>query len=561
MKHSCAIFFTLSFSIFFFTLSAQDNATLTPILEDIKTKIGEVQGKSDTYDQEFSWDETTPYKVNFTITTTNKKGKTEEMRYAFNLRDIDKNTIKVKNDKDLMKLSLFMDNRQKLIKVFKEGKQEKYSDQVQIVATDVDNARVIEDLLEEGVAVAAKIKPPGLPESFDERMTWLSEHVVNVDIDETAYAQNLEQDEDLPVVVRYALSKDKKGKSSETAWKVNLADLKERTVQLKIKGKSVFVAMETTRKLKFIEANKEGKRDGFTNKMEIMVDDPDKGKMLVDILQGMIGQSQEMEKNRFAPIADLSSGLNNMAEQVGDFEVKEDKYTQSINPECITTLAFTETDSKDKTTEKKYLFNLADLNDNKVDIKVKGQLIAVEMETMRSKLIQSFKDGEMQNYTNKVSLLAKDVENAKWLLHHLPANIKFCQENKNNESLAIKGAAFDWVQQNVVDMSERQQALSKVEDAECKWQLTTIKKGKKSDTEETYEFNLSDLDPKAIDFKISGKKLGVEVYTKYKEKNIKYYKNGEPGDYKNNFLIDMDNVEKTREMIKTLKAEVEGCKS
>ena len=105
------------------------------------------------------------------------------------------------------------------------------------------------------------------------------------------------------------------------------------------------------------------------------------------------------------------------------------------------------------------------------------------METDKNKLIQSFKDGELQNYSNKVSILAKDIENAKWLLHTLPPTIKFCQTQKAIEDLAIKGAYFNWIKENIIEVSDLQQAIEKTEDGDCKWQFITTKTGKKGSTE------------------------------------------------------------------------------
>ncbi|MFT5764167.1 MAG: hypothetical protein ACI8X3_001597, partial [Saprospiraceae bacterium] len=110
MKYYCSFLLVFAFSVT--CLFGQDEAMLVSVLENIKTQIVEVPGKSDTYDQVFTWNEATPYKIKFIVNIIGKKGDSEEVTYEFNLRDIDKNTIKVKNNKDLMIVPLFMDNRQ-----------------------------------------------------------------------------------------------------------------------------------------------------------------------------------------------------------------------------------------------------------------------------------------------------------------------------------------------------------------------------------------------------------------------------------------------------------------
>jgi hypothetical protein len=556
MKYYCSFLLVLAFSIT--CLFGQDEAMLVSVLEDIKTQIVEVSGKSDTYDQTFTWNEATPYKIKFIVNIIDKKGNSEEMTYEFNLRDIDKNTIKVKNNKDLMIVPLFMDNRQKLVKVFKDGKQEKYSDKLEIAAIDVDNARNIEALLEKAIPIAEKIKISGIPESFEDRIAWLSQNIVPIEIEDTNYDQAFEQDKDLPVVVHYSLNKQGE-KSSDESWHFNLSDLKERTVQMEIKGKEVRVEMQTIRKLKFIEFNKDDKATSYTDGVAFFTDDPDKGRAIAEVLKGLINQSQALEKNRFPEIVNAEAGFALLTEKISNLDAKGKTYTQAIDAGCISTLTQDVTDSKSNTTENKYLFNLADLND-KVDIKVSGKGILLSMETGKNKLIQSFEDGEMQNYINKLSIMAKDVENAKYLLHVLPATIKHCKDKKEEGNLAAKGGSFDWIKQHIVEVDNIRQVVEKVEGAECKWQFITTKSGKKEDTEEIYEFNLFDLDPQSLDFKISGKSLAIQLSTRHKEKNIKYYKNGEPGDYKNNFIVTMDNIEKARLLMRTWEKAIEDCK-
>lgn len=557
MKYYSAFF---CFYLFLGTgLYSQTSAELIPVLEKIQNEIKEVEGKSDTYTQEFTWDETNPCKVKFALSITSKKGKTEELVYEFSLRDIDKNTIKVKNSKDFMMVPIFMDDRQKMIKVFKDGKQEKYTDKLEIAALDVDNARSLETLFEEAVPIADKIVMTNLPESFEERIDWLQQNIIPLEIGENTYGQSLEQDPDLPLVLHYVLAKEGK-KATEDSWHFNLSDLKERAVQMKIKGKEVRVEIETNRKLKFIQLDKEGKESSYTNKLAFFAEEPEQGKMIRTVLRAIIKESQELEKNRFPAFSDKASSLKMLSEKITNLEFKNKTYTQRIAAQCITDLTQDVSDDKGNTTEKRYLFNLADLNENQLDVKVGAKGIFLNIETGKTKLIQSFKDGVLQNYTNKISIPAKDVEQVKWLLHAFPASIEYCQESKTEDRLAAKGDHLVWIQEKIASVKNVQQELSKVDEATCKWQFATTKEGKKESTEEIYEFNLYDLNPKTIDFKIAGKTLEVEIATLHSEKNIKYYKNGVPGDYKNKLHIEMEEVEKARQTMNALKVQIENCK-
>ena len=553
MKYYCCILLGFLYS---YPLTGQDNTSLTALLDQIKTLVVEVPGKSNTYNQELTWDETLPYKIIFTTDITNKKGKTEEWVYELSLRDVDKNTIRNKTDKDLKIVPLIIDNRRKMIKVFKEGKQEKYRDKLEIAALNSDNAKSLEELLKQAVQIAQKVNPPGLPVSFDDRMAWLRQHIVPLEVDGTTYDQAFEQEEALSTMVTYTFSKQN-DKSVEETWLLNLGDFKERTVKLEIKGKELQVKMQTNRNQKFVQYEKAGKQENYTNKVVFYVDDTDRGQMMVEVLREVVAEAVKMEKVRLPEIPDLPTALDLLSAQITELEINGRQYTQTITPDCVTTLTRQETDTKGNTKEEKWRFNLADLS-NKVPIKVSGKGIHLDLTTGKHKLLQHFREGEMQSYSNKNKIRAKDVENAKWLAHVLPKAIQYCKTESPDDQFTAKGSNFDWIKQNIPELDDLQQTLEKTDDAECKWQFSTVKSGKK-EIEETYEFNLYDLDPKTVDFKISGKTLAVQVFTRNKEDNIKYYKNGEPGNYKDNFLIQMDHIEKAREMMAVWKAAMEGC--
>ena len=552
------LFFISLIAFLYSSLNAQDNADLLSVLEQIKLQIKEVPGKSDIYAQEIDWDENAPYKIKFTQQIT-KKGKGEEIIYELSLRDVDKNTVKVKNDKDLMKVPVYIDNRQKMIKVFKEGKQEKYIEKFEIIAIDVDNARKLEELLEEAIQIANKIKLLGLPETFDDRIAWLIQNIVPVTIDETYYNQTIKQDNDLPMVIHYTLAKEK-NKTSEASWQLNLGDLKERMVRLIIKGKEVVVEVQTTKGQKFIQQYKEGEKDGYADELEIYVEDPQKGKMVEEVLKGVIVQAQVMEKNRFPEITDLQSGLDLLAEMISGFEENDKSYMQTFASTCLTSLTQIVTDSKGNSSEFQNLFDLSDINANNVAIKISAKGVLLNLETGKDRFIQTFEDGEIKGYTSKVNINAKDVENAKWLLHTFPQTIKYCQESENDNSFSIKGDPVEWIRQNISEIENTRQELEKMDSSSCKWQFISTDSGKKSETEEIYEFNLYDLNPKSIDLKISTKSLAIQIATNHNEKNIKYYKNGEPGDYKNNILIQMNSITKARQMVKAWEEQIEACK-
>ena len=226
-------------------------------------------------------------------------------------------------------------------------------------------------------------------------------------------------------------------------------------------------------------------------------------------------------------------------------------------------MARTTKKAKKDTAEELFKFNLSDVQPKSVKTKVKGKAIFVELNTGKTKLIQPFKNGEIQKYMGKLSIPATSVENAKMLSLVLSEAVDFCKKEVIFTPSKDVNENFNWVNEQLSKINDTEgidQVMKKVDDKNCKWQFTSIKKGKKEDKEEIYEFNVENLDEKAIEFKISGKNLSIEINTLDSEKIIKYYKDGEPGDYENSFLIQLLDLEDARNMIHVFEQAIKGCK-
>jgi hypothetical protein len=78
--------------------------------------------------------------------------------------------------------------------------------------------------------------------------------------------------------------------------------------------------------------------------------------------------------------------------------------------------------------------------------------------------------------------------------------------------------------------------------------------------EEIFEFNLSDIDPRSVDFEAKGKWLTVKFDTNFKNKIIKAYKAGKIQPYANSMEIAMKDVETARGFIAALKKCEESLK-
>ncbi len=552
--------FVLLFFCVSLTAFAQGEKPLIEVLKASGDLLQEVTTKSYSFDQQLSWNEELPYQLTYTQQKQGKKG-TETTTYEFNLKDIDLNTIRVQNQRDLMVVHFFIDNRQKLIRVFEDGEQQKYIYELEMMAADADNGRAIETFLKEAVGLAAKIESVCAPANQEDRLAWLKENIKTFSINETTYDQAFTIDKSNATMAAYTLAERGK-KTVEEHWKLNLADLDAKKVNLKISNTEVFIEVPTKNNLKYIYYEKDGTQGNYASSIKFMVDDFEQARCMLTILSEVIRESEAEDKKSYPEITSLEQGLDLLVENVGEVTSGDDKISQEIKAACINEFKMTKSDSKGESVEEVSKFNLSDVADKTIEINVRGKAISVDFNTGKDKLVQPIKAGEVMNYANDVSIAAKSPENAKMLAYILPVVVKSCQEQPAFEAKGDAKGNLEWIQSQLaeVGIEDLDQTIKMIDSDACKWQFKTIEQGKKEDKEETFEFNLIDLDEKGINFKITGKNLSVEVTTQKGEKNIKYYENGEPDDYQDSFRISMNNVEDARKMISVLQQSIKLCK-
>jgi len=403
----------------------------------------------------------------------------------------------------------------------------------------------------------AKKFPSSCPATAHDGYQWMKDNISDFSVGDVA--KNLKVEINGSMVDYTLVTKGKKSKQEH--WVFNLADLNKRSVKLNIKSKDFYIEVKTKRNLKYIRYQKEDTKTSYTNKVRFYIADFDKAKCLLNVLELVIDDSEKSMKANMPTYASANQALEALSGYTGTIEGEKYKITQELKPSCSTTLISSETKGSSKAKDQEFKFNFLDINKKKIDITVKGSLVLLQFGTSKNKLIQTYKDGELSSYTNKMSIVAPDIETAKLMQVTAIASAEQCKNEVGFKGFTTSKENFGWLSKTLKEhvVPEHEQRLELIDGEDCKWKLVSIKSGKKT-VEEVYEFSLEDLSEKKIKWAISGKKLSIQINTKYKEKNIKYYKDGEPGNYKNSFSIEFNDIEAARNTITVFQRAIEACK-
>lgn len=226
----------------------------------------------------------------------------------------------------------------------------------------------------------------------------------------------------------------------------------------------------------------------------------------------------------------LKASLDKVKGYVKEIKLEKSSVNQQLSYADATPydikIAIINTDSKGKSTEEIYEFNLGLMGEVKRSASSKE--MKVELASLKNqKVIRYTKGGEMQNYENKIELLSENIDDARELEKNLKDAITAA---KTAWEASIKlpkddlAALQTWLEQNVKDVTaEKQsfkQSLKKSSTYKDRATLNSEENDGKKTSEMQSDFSWGDLNEGSAELKISGK----EIYVSAKAKND-YIKN------------------------------------
>jgi hypothetical protein len=116
-------------------------------LDFIKENTASISGGGKEIKQKFETAEDNPCKITFTINTSDEKGKTSEQIFEFNLSDVNKQGVDFKTQGSNVVITISCKNKQKLVKIYKDGAQQSFGSDVEMLSSDVDIAKNLAEAL------------------------------------------------------------------------------------------------------------------------------------------------------------------------------------------------------------------------------------------------------------------------------------------------------------------------------------------------------------------------------------------------------------------------------
>lgn len=122
----------------------------------IMTNTGDIKSEGNELKQKIELTNNDPCKISYTISRTDDKGKTTDEIYEFTLSDLNKLMVGVKVAGKNVEVSLACKNKEKLVKVYKNGAQQAWGSEVKVVTDDVEKARNMAEAFRSVIASCEK---------------------------------------------------------------------------------------------------------------------------------------------------------------------------------------------------------------------------------------------------------------------------------------------------------------------------------------------------------------------------------------------------------------------
>jgi|GEM_PF-2496080 len=523
--------------------------------------VGTVNTADAEHNQTLSFDKEKPFYAEIKAVKTDKKGKSTETRLVFNLGDLNAPSVVYKIQKDVITVIAETKNGQKFIKGFENDSFDGFTHKITFYAGNIDDARSAVAELKKMIPLAEKLDQVylKLPDTYAGLSAWLKTHIDTQESGDTRYEQSLNTQD---LIAEYLCTTHEKGQIKRAEKFVfNWGDLNAKALNIDVKSKQLEVRLGVKNKKKYISYLKSDVPQNNEYELIIPVFDVDKAKSLKSALEKLIPLAEQRLAQSAPRLNDRATALQLLKKADRTLADKSGDIRQEFDAACMASLKIS-TSGKNGA-EERYSFSMADLNDKKLELGVKGSLFVIELSTNNNqKVISYFKNDQKQNYTNSITLTSDNLEDFRYLPEALKKVIADCKASERNRvpggSLS---ATMDWLEKQIPrlesDKASVNQSLAISKD--CSMKFTEERADAKKSSEMVYEAGLKDLNANAVSYDISGKNIFVILTANGKEKLIKTYKDGTPGNYTNEIRIQVDDVSLARDVAEGFKAVIKGC--
>lgn len=247
---------------------------------------------TDVYKLNFSSVSVDPLNVRYVQGKTDAKGVTLEQSLEFYPYMLDPGSVKIGSSGKFLTVEASVTGKKSFVKVFKEGKQQAFDDNIGIMAFDSKQAKDIAGAIK---YLAENGKPKDKVWSDKQSaIKFITENIGDMKSEGKEVNQKTGMINNDPCRVSLTVSTtDDKGKTDDEIYEFTLSDMNKSTVDLKVSGKNVEVAISCKNKEKLVKVYKNGVQQAWGTEVKAEANDVQTAKNIVEAFKSAITQCEK----------------------------------------------------------------------------------------------------------------------------------------------------------------------------------------------------------------------------------------------------------------------------
>jgi predicted PilT family ATPase len=126
------------------------------VIKFISENVGGIKSEGKEIKQKIELTNNDPCRISLTVSSIDEKGKTTDEIYEFTLTDMNKLMVDLKVSGKNVVITIPCKNKEKLVKVYKNGEQQAWGTEAKIEAADVETARNIAEAFRSAITQCEK---------------------------------------------------------------------------------------------------------------------------------------------------------------------------------------------------------------------------------------------------------------------------------------------------------------------------------------------------------------------------------------------------------------------
>ncbi|WP_430932973.1 hypothetical protein [Saccharicrinis sp. 156] len=375
--------------------------------------VTEVNLPGASFDQKLRTLEGVAGNMSLDVTTTTGK-KTDDEQYVFNLADIEENSVMIDVKGNKVQLVFEMKYRKKLVHKVKNGNQVPFVAKVSMLANQVDAARDLSIVLKRCIPQARTKVHESLPSVSEpgQILDMINSRIAELSIDENTYLQAFTNS----CLSNFEVTENTPKGTTTSSYQFNFSDIREQSIDYIISGTKMQIGFSTLANQKLIRKEKDGEIEGYSNKLVLICSSSYDAKIIRHLLKKLVEVCKE-RPNRLIPQTNAKEKLKWLMDHIVEVNVDKKTYVQVLiksenDPKKIEFKQLISAGSN--ATEMLYEFNMNDIDSKNINYNITGKSLSVEVNAnYNSKVIKTYKNGVVSNYTSKIKIYFDDIEMAK----------------------------------------------------------------------------------------------------------------------------------------------------